>query len=38
VSYVLAAYGLTAVTLILYGLRLLRDKRALHWHQKSNSG
>jgi hypothetical protein len=38
VSYVIAAYGITAVTLIAYGIHLIRERAALSPRQKSNRG
>lgn len=37
-NYLIAAYGITAVTLIAYGIHLVRERAALSRGQKSNRG
>lgn len=37
-SYVIAAYGVTIVALVGYGIGLARERNSLSNHRKSNSG
>ena len=37
-NYVIAAYSVTIVALVVYGVSLLRERKSLSKHQKSNSG
>jgi len=38
VSYVIAAYGVTIVALFGYGFYLIRERKSLAKHRKSNNG
>ena len=37
-NYVIATYSVTIVALVVYGVGLLRERKSLSKHQKSNSG
>lgn len=37
-NYVIAAYGVTVLALVVYGIGLLRERNSLSNHRKSNSG
>jgi|GEM_PF-3497391 heme exporter protein D len=37
-NYVIAAYSVTIVALVVYGVGLFRERKSLSKHRKSNSG
>ena len=37
-NYVIAAYGVTILALVIYGVGLVRERNSLCNHRKSNSG